>query len=138
MATRLFSHIGRTEPDTATLLDRLCVDTALAKRLSEIRYQALAILNRNVAEMVIEWGEDNRIHIKEKLLSSATPHLLATASRQTTSTVKARREFARTMLIAGLYNQHNPEWDMNDAASYQTETDDMLLLLMQRPDPLRK
>ena len=124
--------------DTATLLDRLSDDPELAKLFSDFRRQAFAILDRNVTELVSKFGEETRANAKAKLLSSATTHRLTTASRQSARTVQSRRKFARDILVAGMYNQHNPEWDMTDADTYRTETDDIIVLLMQRPDPLHQ
>lgn len=122
--------------DTATLLDQLSDDPELAKLFSDFRRQAFAILDSNVTELVSTLGEETRANAKAKLLSSTTPHLLTTTSRQTARTIEVRRKFARDFLVAGLFNQHNPKWEMTDADTYRTETDDIIVLLMQRPDPL--
>ena len=136
MATTSSALVSSAVLDTTSLLDRLSENPDAAKLLSDFRRQAFALLDRTVTELVCELGEEDRLNTKAKLLNSTTTQLLATASRQTARTVKDRREFARTILVSGLYNQHNPDWDMTDADSYRTETDDLLLLLMQRPDPL--
>ena len=136
MDTTPSAPITSAVTDTASLLDRLSQHPEAAKLLSDFRRQAFSLLDRSVTELVCDLGEEDRLNTKAKLLNSVTTQLLATASRQTARTVKDRRAFARTILISGLYNQHNPEWDMTDADSYCTETDDLLLLLMQRPDPL--
>lgn len=138
MATNSSDQVESAGVDTAMLLDQISKYPQAAKLLSDFRRKAITILDRSVTKLVSELGEEDRNNRKAKLLSSANSHRLATASRQTARTVKGRREFARTILIAGLYNQHNPEWDMTDADSYQTETDDLFLLLMQRPDPLHQ
>lgn len=122
--------------EIADLLDSVIEHPELAKLLSDFRRNAFAILDRSVTELVSKLGEEDRTTSRAAVINSANIHLLTTASRQSARTVKTRRQFARDILIAGLYNQSNPEWDMTDASTYQTDADDLITLLMQRPDPL--
>lgn len=124
--------------NTAGFLDRISKHPEVAKLLSDFRRRAFAILDRNVTELVGQLGQATRPSAKAKLLSSVTPHLLTTTSRQSARTIEVRRKFAHDIVVASLYNRYNPAWDMTNADSYQTDTDDIILLLMQRPDPIQQ
>lgn len=125
-----------TPSDSAALLDKAAGHPEFAKLLSDFRRNSLAILDRHVTDLVSKLGEEDRENSRAAYLSSTNIHRLTTAARQSTDVVKSRRKLARDILSAGLHNQHNLAWDMTDATTYQTNPDDMIVLLLQRPDPL--
>ena len=116
-------------------LDYLYEQPELAAQLSQLRERAFAVLERNVTELVKTLGEEEAVKEHAELLQNINSRLLTTRSRQSSKKVAARRQFARDILISWLINEHNSEWDMTDATTYQTEIDNLIVLLMQRPAP---
>lgn len=113
-------------------LDHLYAQPKIALQLAKLRERAFAVLEHNVTELVRKLGKDEAAGEHAQLMQNINSRLLTTLSKQSSKKVASRRQFARDILISGLINQNNSEWDMTDATTYRTEIDDLVVLLMQR------
>ncbi len=116
-------------------LDHLYAQPKIALQLAKLRERAFAVLEHNVTELVRKLGKDEAAGEHAQLMQNINSRLLTTLSKQSSKKVASRRQFARDILISGLINQNNSEWDMTDATTYRTEIDDLVVLLMQRRAP---
>jgi len=56
---------------------------------------------------------------------------LARNSRRTATDYSERREFAKAILVAGMLNRSNPDWDPADPSTDRADFDDPVVALMQ-------
>ncbi|GAA4011563.1 hypothetical protein [Actimicrobium antarcticum] len=111
----------------------LVADPAHTEALRNIQNEAHALLDQAVADLILALGVAEPLRPTLGANSVVNVRALATSSRQSTEAALARRKFARDMIIAGLLNRQNDEWDMTDASTYQTETSDPVVALLRMP-----
>ncbi|MDY7572890.1 hypothetical protein [Actimicrobium sp. CCI2.3] len=127
------------QPDTAeapfdpVAFAALVADPARIPVLRAIQKQAHALLDQAVNDLIAALGQTEPLQTLGRQTGVTDVRALATASRSSTSAAADRRKFARDIIISGMLNRKNDEWDMTDASTYQSETRDPIVALLRMP-----
>ena len=118
----------------AEYLRELARDPKLAAALREARREAFAILDKHTTQLVGILSQTAETPAIASANQLTDVRRLTIASRQTAAEVKSRRSYAHDILVAGIFNMDNPNWNLTDASSYQTESSNIIVQLMQLPE----
>ncbi|MFT5588961.1 MAG: hypothetical protein ACI9ZF_001133 [Bradyrhizobium sp.] len=111
----------------------LVADPARIPALRSIQKQAHELLEHAVNDLIAALGQTEPLPTAGRNTGVMDVRTLAAASRSSTSAAADRRKFARDMIISGMLNRKNDEWDMTDASTYQSETRDPIVALLRMP-----
>lgn len=111
----------------------LVADPAKIPALRSIQKQAHALLEQAVNDLIAALGQTEPLQTASLHSGVTDVRALATASRSSTSAAADRRKFARDLIICGMLNRKNDEWDMTDASTYQSSTGDSIVALLRMP-----
>ncbi len=111
----------------------LVANPARIPALRAIQKQAHELLEQAVNDLIAALGQTEPLQTVGRTTGVLDVRALATASRSSTSAAADRRKFARDMIISGMLNRKNDEWDMTDASTYQSETRDPIVALLRMP-----
>ncbi|MFT5531912.1 MAG: hypothetical protein ACI802_000128 [Candidatus Paceibacteria bacterium] len=111
----------------------LVTDPTKIPALRAIQKQAHELLEHAVNDLIASLGQTEPLQTAGRNTGVMDVRALAVASRSSTSAATDRRKFARDILISGMLNRKNDEWDMTDASTYQTDTRDPIVALLRMP-----
>ncbi|EGF30790.1 hypothetical protein IMCC9480_778 [Oxalobacteraceae bacterium IMCC9480] len=112
---------------------KLVADPTKIPALRAIQKEAHEMLEHAVNNLIAALGQTEPLQTMGKTSGVMDVRALATASRSSTSAAADRRKFARDMIISGMLNRKNDEWDMTDASTYQSATCDPIVALLRMP-----